>query len=201
MPAETTRPGEIPLDATIDALCQVLRVWDPESYRHSESTARYAVEIGREMGLTDDTLGDLRAGALLHDIGKMGVDLSVLRKPDLLDAEEVAHVQAHPAMGERILERMLPPPIVACAAAHHEQPDGEGYPRGLADDEIPLLARICRVADVVDSLLSEQSYHPALTVEEALDELRGGAGTTYDSEAVAALVSVLQRREHRDAAA
>ncbi|MEX2247335.1 MAG: HD domain-containing phosphohydrolase [Dehalococcoidia bacterium] len=182
------------LKTTVDALTQALIVWDDENYRHCKRTSEYAAALAREMGVGGEAAEHIRLGALLHDIGKIGVDLSVLRKPATLDADEQKHVRAHPAMGESILERVLPQPIVECAAAHHEQPDGEGYPRGLTEDQIPLGALICRVADVLDSLTAAQPYRPALPFDEAIAELRTGAGTRYATSVVEALLRMVERR-------
>jgi putative nucleotidyltransferase with HDIG domain len=175
----------------VDALVQTLIVWDEDAYEHCRRTAEYAEAIGREMGIPHDELALIRTGSLLHDIGQMGVSLAILRKPGVLDEHEQERVRLHPLMGASILERVLPSSIVECAAAHHEQPDGLGYPRGLREAEIPRSALICRVADVLDSLTTVQSYRPALTLEAAVDELRDGAGTRYSASVVDALMRLL----------
>ncbi|MEX0750433.1 MAG: HD domain-containing phosphohydrolase, partial [Dehalococcoidia bacterium] len=126
--------------------------------------------------------------------------LGVLKKPGRLDEHEAEHVHLHPGMGAAILERVLPQPIVDCAAAHHEQPDGGGYPRGLREPQIPLAAMICRVADVLDSLTTPQSYRPAMSLEAAMAELRDGAGTRYSAHVVAALAGLIERNELAPAA-
>jgi putative nucleotidyltransferase with HDIG domain len=198
MPADHT--AEHQLDAIVEALCQALRVWDAESFEHCRRTALYAEAIASELGLDAPVVELVRIGALLHDIGKMGVDLAVLKKPARLAEHEREHVALHPAMGASILERILPREVVECAAAHHEQPDGNGYPNGLRDGQIPLSAVICRVADVFDSLTTDQTYRPAMSVEEALAELRDGAGTRYAPHVVAALGRALEHETIRLAA-
>ncbi len=185
---------------TVDALAQAMRVWDADSYEHCVRTAEYAAAIARDLCLSGEAAEHVRIGALLHDIGKMGVDLNVLKKPGSLDAEEAEHIHMHPEMGESILARVLPQPIVDCAAAHHEQPDGRGYPRGLTEEAIPLGALICRVADVLDSLTSDQTYRPAMTLAETLAELRDGAGTRYSARIVEALLGLIEREDLRVAA-
>jgi putative nucleotidyltransferase with HDIG domain len=190
----------IPVIHAVEALTHAMRVWDEESFRHCLKTADYAASIARELGLEAEAVEHARVGALLHDIGKMGVDLNVLKKPGALDDHEAEHVHLHPGMGAAILERMLPQPIVDCAAAHHEQPDGRGYPHGLAEPQIPLVAMICRVADVLDSLTTPQTYRDAMTEEEALAELRGGAGSRYSARVVDALLRLIERRELSTAA-
>jgi putative nucleotidyltransferase with HDIG domain len=185
----------IPVIHAVEALTHAMRVWDEESFRHCVKTAEYAIAIARELGMEEEAAEDVRIGALLHDIGKMGVDLSVLRKPGQLDEREAEHVHLHPGMGASILERVLPKPIVDCAAAHHEQPDGQGYPHGLTEAQIPLAALVCRVADVLDSLTTPQTYREALSIDEALAELRDGAGSRYSARVVEALLRLVERRE------
>ncbi|MHB8375996.1 MAG: HD-GYP domain-containing protein [Dehalococcoidia bacterium] len=192
-------PG-IGMGDTVDALVQAMIVWDEENYRHCQRTAGYAAQIARELGIGGEAAEQIRVGALLHDIGKIGVDLAVLRKPGRLDADETGRVRLHPEMGAAILARVLPQPVVECAAAHHEQPDGEGYPRGLTEARIPMGAMICRVADVLDSLTTAQTYRPALTLDASLAELRAGAGTRYSAPVVEALLSAISREGLRQAA-
>lgn len=184
----------------VEALTQAMTVWDADSYGHSLRTAEYAEAIGREVGLTGEALEVVRVGALLHDIGKMGIEMSVLKKPGALEAYETEHVQEHPENGASILARVMPEAVVECARAHHEQPDGGGYPHGLKEHEIPLPALICRVADVLDSLTSAQTYRPAMSLREALDELIEGSGTRYSAGIVRALFAVIERDELRPAA-
>jgi putative nucleotidyltransferase with HDIG domain len=185
----------IPVLHAVEALSHAMRVWDEASFRHCVQTAEYAAAIARELGVDDEASENVRVGSLLHDIGKMGVDLSVLKKPGALDDRESEHVHLHPGMGAAILERVLPQPIVDCAMAHHEQPDGKGYPHGLREPQIPLVAMICRVADVFDSLTTEQTYRPALSVDDAVAELREGAGTRYSAAVVEALLRLIERQE------
>lgn len=192
--------GDIGMADIVEALTQAMTVWDPESYGHSLRTAQYAEAIGREVGLSGEALEIVRVGSLLHDIGKMGIEMSILKKPGALDEYETQHVQEHPESGATILARVMPQAVVDCALAHHEQPDGGGYPRGLKEHEIPLPALICRVADVLDSLTSDQTYRPAMTQREALDELLDGAGTRYSAGVVRALFAVTERNELRSAA-
>ena len=196
----SSNSGAAGLETTVEALLQAMVVWDQDNHGHCQRSAEYAELIGREMGFGAEALEHIRVGTLLHDIGKMGIDLAVLRKPAGLDADELERVRMHPAMGADILGRVLPAEVVEIAAAHHEQPDGGGYPDGLRGDAIPIGATICRVADVLDSLTTDQTYRPAMSLDEALEELRSGAGTRYGEAAVAALVAVAQRQALRPAA-
>jgi putative nucleotidyltransferase with HDIG domain len=134
----------------------------------------------------------LRLGALLHDIGKIGVSDAVLRKPGPLTAEEFEQIKRHPGLGARIL-RQVPflSPHLSIVELHHERPDGRGYPFGLRADDIPLAARIVHVADAFDAITSARAYRPARTHGEALAELRRGSGTQFDPVSVDALVAAL----------
>ncbi|HYM16885.1 MAG TPA: HD domain-containing phosphohydrolase [Dehalococcoidia bacterium] len=179
---------------TVDALTQAMAVWDAENLHHCQRTAAYAASLCAELGIEGEQAEEIRVGALLHDIGKMAVDLAVLRKPGGFDARERQDVQVHPASGAEILARRLPQAVVDCAEYHHEQPDGAGYPHGLRAGEIPVAALICRVADVLDSLTTAQPYRPAMSLERALAELCDGAGTRYDERVVVALFAQIERR-------
>ncbi len=198
--SEAAREPGIGLEDTVDALLQTMVVWDEKNYHHCLRTAAFAAQIAGALGIAGEAAEQVRVGALLHDIGMISVELAVLRKPGRLDADETERVRQHPEMGAAILARVLPPAVVACAAAHHEQPDGHGYPLGLTEAQIPLEAMICRVADVLDALTTDQPYRPALTLDASLAELRAGAGTRYGAAVVAALLSAIERDGLREAA-
>ena len=178
----------------IRALAMALDARDPYTAGHSERVSAISVAIGRQMGLAGDELEVLRLGALLHDIGKIGVSDDVLRKPGELTPEEFELIKQHPGLGARIL-RSVPflAPHVAIVELHHERPDGKGYPHGLAGDEIPLLARIAHVADAFDAMTSARAYRPARGSSEALAELWSCAGRQFDAEVVHALAIALPR--------
>ena len=172
----------------IRALALALDARDPYTAGHSERVSAVSVAIGRQMNLGKDDLEILRLGALLHDIGKIGISDAVLRKPGPLTREEFALVEQHPIVGARILRsvRFLTPhlPIVEL---HHERPDGKGYPHRLRGNEVPLLARIVRVADAFDAMTSARAYRPAHGRAEAMRELWRCAGPQFDAEVVHAL--------------
>jgi putative nucleotidyltransferase with HDIG domain len=174
----------------IKALAAALDARDPYTAGHSERVSALSVAIGREMRLSDDDLDVLRLGALLHDIGKIGITDNVLRKPGPLTHEEFEAIKAHARLGSRILK---PVPFLArqlqIVELHHERPDGQGYPHGLAGDEIPLLPRIVRVADAFDAITTARAYRPARTPSEAIAELWQGAGSQFDAQVVEALVT------------
>jgi putative nucleotidyltransferase with HDIG domain len=176
----------------IRALAAALDARDPYTAGHSERVSVLSVAIGRELGLPAEDLEVLRLGALLHDIGKIGVPDQVLRKPGSLTSAEYDIIKEHPALGARIL-RSVPflsrhLPIVEL---HHERPDGRGYPRGLRDDDIPLPARIVHVADAYDAMTSARAYRAALPAGVALREIWRCSGTEFHADVVAALAKAL----------
>lgn len=176
----------------IRALALALDARDPYTAGHSERVSAISVTIGRQMGLPIEDLAVLRLGALLHDIGKIGISDNVLRKPDALTPEEFELIKEHPALGARMLRTV---PFLAehlpIVELHHERPDGHGYPHGLTADEIPMLARIVHVADAFDAMTSARAYRPALDTGYAVRELWRCAGTQFDAEVVQALVQVV----------
>jgi putative nucleotidyltransferase with HDIG domain len=151
-----------------------------------------SVLIARQMQLSDDDVDVIRLGALLHDVGKIGVRDSVLRKPGPLTEDEYEQIKLHPSLGARIL-REVPflSPHLPIVELHHEQPDGNGYPHGLRGDAIPLAARIVHVADTFDAMTSARAYRPARPASVAVAELRRFAGTQFDPASVEALCAAL----------
>lgn len=178
----------------IRALAMALDARDPYTAGHSERVSTLSVAIGRAMQIDEATLEVLRLGALLHDIGKIGVSDNVLRKPGPLTPEEYELIKEHPTLGSRILRnvRFLEPhlPVVEL---HHERPDGRGYPYGLKGGDIPVLARIVHVADAFDAITSARAYRPGRPAAAGLAELQRHAGTDFDSDAVRGLTMVLAR--------
>jgi putative nucleotidyltransferase with HDIG domain len=175
----------------IGALATALDARDPYTAGHSQRVADLSVLIGRQMQLSDADLETLRLGALLHDIGKIGVSDAVLRKPARLTPDEFEQIKLHPTLGARILKplRFLDAqlPIVEL---HHERPDGRGYPHGLKGDEIPLFARIVHVADAFDAMTSARAYRAALPVSVAVGELWRLIGADFDAQVVQAMAAL-----------
>ena len=178
----------------IRALAAALDARDPYTAGHSERVSALSVEIGRALHLPEHDVTTLRLGALLHDIGKIGVPDDVLRKPGRLTAEEFELIRAHPVIGARIL-RTIPflAPHLPIVELHHERPDGRGYPYGLAGDAIPLAARIVHVADAFDAMTTARAYRPGRLPHEAMKELQSLVGTDFDADAVAALATAMPR--------
>jgi putative nucleotidyltransferase with HDIG domain len=176
----------------IRALAATLDARDPYTAGHSERVSTLSVLIGRELRMSAAELDVLRLGALLHDIGKIGVSDEILRKPTALTPEEFEQIKRHPGLGARIL-RQVPflAPHLPIVELHHERPDGLGYPYGLRGDDIPLAARIVHVADAFDAMTSARAYRRALARSEAIAELRRHAGIQFDVASVDALLASL----------
>jgi len=169
----------------IGTLAAALDARDPYTAGHSERVAHLSVAIGRAMQLSEDQLEVLHLGALLHDIGKIGVPDAILRKPGTLTDEEFEQIKLHPSLGARILKPLhFLSEHVAIVELHHEQPDGRGYPHGLEGHAIPLHARIVHVADAFDAMTTARAYRPGRPANEAMAELWRCAGASFDLEVV-----------------
>jgi putative nucleotidyltransferase with HDIG domain len=190
--AEAEAQTEAAYTGAIRALATALDARDPYTAGHSERVSVLSVAIARTLALADEEIEVLRLGALLHDIGKIGVADSILMKPGPLTEAEFAAIRQHPALGARILR---PVPFLArhipIVELHHERPDGLGYPLGLRGDDIPLAARIVHVADAYDAITTARAYRGARTPAAALRELWRCAGTAFHAEIVGALANAL----------
>jgi putative nucleotidyltransferase with HDIG domain len=176
----------------IRALAAALDARDPYTAGHSERVSTLSVMMGRIMNLGSEELEILRLGALLHDIGKIGVSDEILRKTGPLTAAEFEQIKRHPALGARIL-RQVPflAPHLPIVELHHERPDGRGYPFGLVADDIPLAARIVHVADAFDAMTTARAYRAARPASEAFDELERFVDTQFDAACVEALLTAM----------
>lgn len=178
---------------TIKSLAQAIDAKSPWTKGHSDRVTEYAMQIGKEMGLQDKELEDLRIAGLLHDIGKIGTYDIILDKPGKLAGDEYKIVKKHPMKGSELL---LPikqlSHIVPWIRGHHERFDGRGYPDGRKEEEIPLQARILAVADSFDSMTSERPYRRTPGREKAIEELKKNAGTQFDPGVVEAFLKVLK---------
>ena len=182
----------------IASLTNALGFRDEYTRAHSERVARLAVRIGRRRGLSDRELEALRLASLMHDVGKIGIPDDILLKPGELTPEERARIERHPALAAEILRPILGAREIAeIVLSHHECPDGSGYPRGLAGDQIPLEARILRVADVFTALKDSRAYKPAMQNEEVMKKLDGLAGLKLDAESVEILGQLVEEPADR----
>ncbi len=185
---------EAAYDATLASWVRMLELRDQETEGHSRRVTAMTVELAAAFGVPSDRLNDLKRGALLHDIGKMGVPDFILLKPDRLNAEEQARMRQHPGYAYDVIRTI---PFLARAVdipwAHHERWDGAGYPRSLAGRAIPLAARLFAVVDVWDALRSDRPYRAALSAEKAAAIIASGAGSQFDPDVVAVFLDL--RRE------
>jgi diguanylate cyclase (GGDEF)-like protein len=174
-------------------LVKFLDAKDHSTANHSDVVATLAAEIGRELGLDDDTIAQLRLAGTLHDLGKVGVPDRLLEAPRALTNDEFEIIRRHPEFGHSLLDGLDLDPIDEWILSHHERWDGNGYPRGLTAHEIPLGARIIHVADAFEAMTADRPYARAKTREAALRELEVHAGTQFDPHVVAAFVDYLGR--------
>jgi len=182
-------------DATIGALSYALDLKDQETEGHSRRVTDLTLLVAREMGINDEELAHIRRGALLHDIGKMGVPDAVLLKPGKLTDEEWEIMRRHPVYAYEMLSRIdYLRPALETPYCHHERWDGTGYPRGLKGEEIPLSARIFAVVDVFDALTSDRPYRKAWPMEKALEYLREQSGKHFDPRVVEVFFSLAERK-------
>lgn len=176
---------------TLKALVQALETRDFESHGHSERAVTFALRLGYEVGLDKDSLKNLELGALLHDIGKIGVPDAVLRKPASLNEEEWGKMKLHPIHGQKILRNIAFLEAASrIVAQHHEKWDGSGYPSQLRGEEIDIGARIFAVIDAFDAMTSDRIYRRGCSYEKALSELDRCAGTQFDPVIVEAFKRV-----------
>src|ERR1700728_1218912 len=176
---------------TIEALALAIEAKDQTTHDHLQRVRIYAVEVAKELGVTDDEMQAVHAAALLHDIGKLAVPEHIISKPGRLTLEEFEKMKIHPLVGAEILERVqFPYPVVPIVRAHHEKYDGTGYPLGLKGTEIPIGARILAAVDFLDALASDRQYRRALPLNEAMSRLVDESGKSFDPQ----VVKVLERR-------
>jgi diguanylate cyclase (GGDEF)-like protein/putative nucleotidyltransferase with HDIG domain len=173
---------------TIEALSLAIEAKDHNTHDHLKRVQVYAIQLGKDLGLSATELNALRAAAMLHDIGKLAVPEQILSKPGRLTAEEFEKMKIHPVVGAEILDRVqFPYPVVPIVLAHHERWDGTGYPYGVSGEAIPIGARILSVVDCFDALASERPYRRALPPDEVMKHLLSESGTTFDPRVVKAI--------------
>ena len=176
---------------TIETLALAIEAKDENTGEHLQRVRVYAMELAKELGLSDDEKEALQAASVLHDIGKLAVPEHIISKPGRLTPEEFEKMKIHPIVGAEILEQVhFPYPVVPIVRAHHEKWDGSGYPCGLVGEAIPVGARILAAVDCLDALASDRQYRKALPLDEAMTKVASEAGTSFDPK----IVSILQLR-------
>jgi diguanylate cyclase (GGDEF)-like protein/putative nucleotidyltransferase with HDIG domain len=179
--------------ATVLSLAEALDQRDSSTARHSQTVGALCELMAKQLGLPEARVERVRLAGILHDIGKIGVPDSILGKPSPLTPEEQAHMRRHPELGARILGSKELDDVRGWVLAHHERPDGTGYPKGLKGDEIPIEASILAVADAFEAMTSDRVYRASLGEDIARRELLDGAGTQFDADVVDALLTALKR--------
>lgn len=181
------------LRSTLDTLVGAMEAKDPYIRQHSRRVTDLSVAGAEALRMESSQVEALRFAGYLHDIGKIGVKDNVLLKNSSLDPEEYEEVKRHPVVGDSIVSSMqLTPDERNVVLLHHERWDGGGYPRGLAGEEIPLVARVAAVADAFDAMTSDRSYRPSKSRGLAADELKRCAGSQFDSKVVEAFLEMLE---------
>src|SRR6201993_3743770 len=173
---------------TIEALALAIEAKDQTTHDHLQRVRVYAVEVAKELKVSEEEMEAIQAAALLHDIGKLAIPEHIISKPGRLTPEEFEKMKIHPVVGAEILERVhFPYPVVPIVRAHHERWDGTGYPDGLKGEEIPMGARILSAVDCLDALATDRQYRKALPLEEVMQRLVKESGKSFDPKVVAVL--------------
>jgi putative nucleotidyltransferase with HDIG domain len=198
----TTQQRLVTYDVTLEGLSRALDLRDKETEGHSQRVTTLAVRLAEAMGVPKKELAYIRWGALLHDIGKMGIPDAILLKPARLTEEEWAIMRRHPVYAYELLS---PIPYLRALLdipyCHHEKWDGTGYPRGLKGEAIPLTARIFAVADVWDALRSDRPYRPAWPAQKAREYIREQSGTHFDPQVVDVFLRLIAMEDSRQVSA
>lgn len=181
----------ISYDQTLEALVTALEFRELETTMHTRRVVLYSMALAQKMGLSDDQTQQLRRGALMHDIGKIGVPDAILNKPGPLSEDEWVQMRRHSSLGVDILEGiMFFQGAIDIVGASHEQYDGSGYPHGLKGEEIPLGARIFAVVDALDAITSDRPYRKAQSFDVALKEIKSKRGTQFDPKVIDAYLAI-----------
>lgn len=196
-------------ESSLQALVTALDFRDNETQGHSYRVVQYAVMVAKVMGIGEPDLTWIRRGAILHDVGKIGIPDAILKKPGKLDPEEWEVMKRHPEMGYRMLEHIrFLEPALDIVLSHQERFDGSGYPRGLKGEEIPQGARVFAVVDTFDAMTSDRPYRKALSIDDACNEIKEWSGRQFDPAVAEAFLSLpadswreVRERVHREVTA
>ncbi|MEW6619537.1 MAG: HD-GYP domain-containing protein [bacterium] len=178
---------------SIKALVTTIEAKDPYTRGHSERVMQYSQAITMKLNLNENEKETIRLAGLLHDIGKIGINESIIKKPGRLTEEEFAEVKRHPGIGKEIIKPIKQlDAIIPGVFQHHERYDGKGYPSGVKDVEISLMGRILAIADTFDAMTSDRPYRQGLPHQQALDELKEQAGFQFDPDVVKAFLQAYE---------
>jgi PAS domain S-box-containing protein/putative nucleotidyltransferase with HDIG domain len=187
---------KIAMEGTVQAIAYTIETRDPYTAGHQRRVTKLACLIGEVMRLSADRIEGLRMSGELHDIGKIQVPAEILSKPGKISEAEYTIIKTHAQVGHDILKTIeFPWPVAKIVLQHHERMDGSGYPQGLKGERILLEARILAVADVIEAMATHRPYRPALSIEEALNEISENKGKLYDVKAVEACLKVFKEKE------
>ena len=177
---------------TFESMADMLHARDPYTFEHSDEVADLAEEIARQLGLHEDEIEQVRSGALIHDVGKIGIPDSILKKPGKLTDDEWVVMKTHPDIGADLIKDLeMYAGVVDLVRHEHEHWDGNGYPKGLQGEEIPLGARIIAVADAYNALITDRPYREAYPHERAVEIIKSESGTHFDPKVVDVFLSVM----------
>lgn len=179
---------------SVRMLAAAIDAKDPYTRGHSERVARYSIAIGKNVGLSEKEMRNLRISALLHDVGKIGIDDRILRKPGALSDDEFEVMKQHPAKGAAIMSGVAQLiDIIPGMKYHHEKWGGGGYPDGLVGDQIPMQARIVSIADTFDAMTTNRPYQKAMELNYVVEKIKSFAGTRFDPRVIDAFVQAVKR--------
>lgn len=186
-----TSAMETDIDAICEAFAMIIDAKSSFTAEHSTRVARYAVQIGQQLGMTNDILKLLHRAGLMHDVGKLGISTRILEKPAKLDEEEFNQVKLHPMYSFQILDNISGfEDIAAIASHHHERLDGKGYWQNLTAEQLPLTSRIMTVSDVFDALTAKRPYRDAMPLDKVYEIMEKDLGTAFDASCVSALKAI-----------
>lgn len=179
---------------TLIALANAIEIRDHYTVGHTWRVTNFSIEIAEELGWAPEKIKEVQMGGVLHDVGKIGVEDAILRKPGHLTDEEYAKIKIHPEVGARLLQDIAYlHPLIPYCLYHHERVDGKGYPYGLKGDQIPIEGRLVAVADTFDALTSNRPYRKGLPPEVAIAEIEKGRGTQFDPQCADALITAWRK--------
>ncbi|MGN0623131.1 MAG: HD-GYP domain-containing protein [Oscillospiraceae bacterium] len=185
---------ELLANETFEAIAKSVDVNDPYTAGHSRRVAKYSRKIAECMGFSENEIEEVYCAGLIHDVGKLGIDNSIINKPGKLSDEEYCEIKKHPLMGYEILKKISIKGKFAFGAKwHHERMDGKGYPDGLCGDEIPEIAKIIAVADAYDAMTSKRPYRDIMPQEKVREQIAQGSGSQFDTEIAAIMLDLIDK--------